>query len=436
MKVTVTSVVPSLQAGSYGTGRVLQITLNVSDSVSVSGGVPKLILDDGGVAVYDPNLSTAMSLVFDYTVVLGQYSQNLAVTQIITNGASVVDNVGESADLSGAITSFSGLQIDGMTLTGPTGASAVPLAENNNGQILGYDATLKSQFVYDPSQKSYVLLPNIITGFASDGKASSLNDSGQLVGFVAPGISTPVVYDIHSNTYINLPLPAAGDELRPEGINDHGLVVGWTYNPVSGSQIGYVYDTISHAIESITTPYGSSNFYAINNNDQIFGLSGAQYFVLDLNTNTYIAVNPPPDASAPFGSNPYLGEPVGITDNGWVYGTYASQNGIQKTFLFNTGTGAYATYPLPEALPASAIGEAIKGIAANGQIVGDILSLPSGAVQYTHSGFVTAGLFTSNSEVVDFNNLSTNQQIAIVVGADPYHGLGGSDVVTLPNVAN
>jgi hypothetical protein len=45
-------------------------------------------------------------------------------------------------------------------------------------------------------------------------------------------------------------------------------------------------------------------------------------------------------------------------------------------------------------------------------------------------------LFTSGADIVDFNNLAPEQQLAIAGGADIYHGLGGSDVVTLPDEAN
>jgi V8-like Glu-specific endopeptidase len=45
-------------------------------------------------------------------------------------------------------------------------------------------------------------------------------------------------------------------------------------------------------------------------------------------------------------------------------------------------------------------------------------------------------LFTIDADAVDFNNLTTDQQAAISDGADIYHGLGGSDVVTLPDEAN
>jgi hypothetical protein len=45
-------------------------------------------------------------------------------------------------------------------------------------------------------------------------------------------------------------------------------------------------------------------------------------------------------------------------------------------------------------------------------------------------------LFTTGADTVDFNNLTANQQAAIAVGANIYLGLGGSDVVTLPDEVN
>jgi hypothetical protein len=47
-----------------------------------------------------------------------------------------------------------------------------------------------------------------------------------------------------------------------------------------------------------------------------------------------------------------------------------------------------------------------------------------------------AMLFTTGADPVNFNNLQPAQQAAIAGGADIYHGFGGNDVVTLPNVAN
>jgi hypothetical protein len=47
-----------------------------------------------------------------------------------------------------------------------------------------------------------------------------------------------------------------------------------------------------------------------------------------------------------------------------------------------------------------------------------------------------APLFTTGADFIDFNNLTTAQQAAVAGGSNIYHGLGGNDVVTLPNQAN
>ena len=49
---------------------------------------------------------------------------------------------------------------------------------------------------------------------------------------------------------------------------------------------------------------------------------------------------------------------------------------------------------------------------------------------------VEQSLFTTGPDIVNFNILTAGQQAAIASGADIYHGLGGSDVVTFPNEAN
>src|SRR5262249_6975186 len=53
----------------------------------------------------------------------------------------------------------------------------------------------------------------------------------------------------------------------------------------------------------------------------------------------------------------------------------------------------------------------------------------------TGTGTIDA-LFTTGTDIVNFNSLQPAQITAIQNNADIYHGLGGNDVVTLPNVAN
>lgn len=47
-----------------------------------------------------------------------------------------------------------------------------------------------------------------------------------------------------------------------------------------------------------------------------------------------------------------------------------------------------------------------------------------------------APLFSNSNDVVNFNALTSAQQAAVAAGADIYHALGGSDVVTLPDLAH
>jgi hypothetical protein len=67
------------------------------------------------------------------------------------------------------------------------------------------------------------------------------------------------------------------------------------------------------------------------------------------------------------------------------------------------------------------------------------LTSASGAIIGTSSATATiqeVALFTTSADSVDFNNLTSAQQAAIAGGANVYNGLGGSDIVTLPSIAN
>jgi hypothetical protein len=63
---------------------------------------------------------------------------------------------------------------------------------------------------------------------------------------------------------------------------------------------------------------------------------------------------------------------------------------------------------------------------------------PNGTIPSISKGIGTGiidALFTTGTDVVNFNNLLSDQQAAIASGADLYDGLGGNDAVTLPNLA-
>jgi hypothetical protein len=109
---SVTQVVASPTSGIEYPGNKVTLTLDMSETVTVSG-TPTLTLNDGGTATYTGGSGTN-ALTFSYTVGAGDTPVSaLAVTQAnLPNGATVQDAGGNAADLSGAVTTLSGLQVD------------------------------------------------------------------------------------------------------------------------------------------------------------------------------------------------------------------------------------------------------------------------------------------------------------------------------------
>ena len=58
----------------------MTLTANMSQAVTVAGGTPTLMLNDGGTATYTGGSGTA-ALTFSYTVLAGQNVADLAVTR-------------------------------------------------------------------------------------------------------------------------------------------------------------------------------------------------------------------------------------------------------------------------------------------------------------------------------------------------------------------
>jgi autotransporter passenger strand-loop-strand repeat protein len=164
----VTAVVPS-QTAEADAGATVQLTLQTSRPVTVdtSGGAPTLTLNDGATATYDATLSVPQSnnLTFDYTVGSNDRSSDLEVTKVNTNGAAIVDALGQPVDFATALNVPTGLQIGPSALTvlsvepsqtvagvGETGeltlamsepaivTGGTPLLDLSNGATAVYDA--------------------------------------------------------------------------------------------------------------------------------------------------------------------------------------------------------------------------------------------------------------------------------------------------------
>ena len=125
---TVTTVAASGQGvtdgvGDLAAGASVTLTVNMSEAVTVTGGVPTLTLNDGGTATYLSGSGTSV-LTFGYTVSAGDNTANLKANSYSLNGAQISDLAGNAADL-GLVTHplAAALQID----TTPPAAPTVPV---------------------------------------------------------------------------------------------------------------------------------------------------------------------------------------------------------------------------------------------------------------------------------------------------------------------
>jgi T5SS/PEP-CTERM-associated repeat protein/uncharacterized repeat protein (TIGR03803 family) len=85
---TVVSIATSPATGAIGAGDVVTFTLGLSAAVTVAGGVPALLLSNGGAANYTGGSGTN-TLRFGYTVAAGQSTADLVVTGLALNGAMI-----------------------------------------------------------------------------------------------------------------------------------------------------------------------------------------------------------------------------------------------------------------------------------------------------------------------------------------------------------
>ncbi|MEG3974854.1 putative Ig domain-containing protein, partial [Microcoleus sp. herbarium8] len=91
----VTSISSTSTDGSYGTGKVIPITVTFTEPVvvDITGGTPTIALNSGGTATYASG-TTTNTLIFNYTVAAGQTSADLdysAIASLALNGGTIND---------------------------------------------------------------------------------------------------------------------------------------------------------------------------------------------------------------------------------------------------------------------------------------------------------------------------------------------------------
>lgn len=233
---TVQSIVVAPSTGDLGPNATVTLAVNFNEAVTVAGGTPSMILNDGGLAMYQGG-SGSSALVFTYTVGAlgsGENTSDLAMAvsnALSLNGATISDETGNAADLSGAdgYNPTGILQID---TTSPnvstiTAATDNGLTDLNTGHVVTITVTT-NEIVNVTGIPTLQLNDSEVAKYVSGTGTNTLNFSYA----VQSGDSTPDL----KVTRLNLPSAAsiqdgAGNNLSGPITQDLALQID-TINPI------------------------------------------------------------------------------------------------------------------------------------------------------------------------------------------------------------
>ena len=249
--------------GALNAGQVVTMTVTMNEAVTISKGIPTLTLNDGGLATYVSGSGTS-ALVFDYTVGNGQFTPNLQISSLNTNGASIADGAGNSISISGLISSIGTLQI------GPQPVLNAVSYNASTGQLTLTGANLET------SPGEYVLSDFTLTG--------QHGVSYQLTGGTvnASSSSSEVVINVN-----------ATDQLALSGLlNQNGTqAADWTTYNLSASS-GWdngnsAVSTIGVNVSNVAAP--TINSVSFNVATSVLTVTGSNF--ADLGNNSGIVLN-------------------------------------------------------------------------------------------------------------------------------------------------
>ncbi|WP_338830264.1 Ig-like domain-containing protein [Bradyrhizobium sp. 27S5] len=137
---------------TLNTGKVVTITVNFSNTVSVTG-TPELPLNDGKAATYVSG-SGSQALVFSYTVQDGDSTSDLQVQSLSLNGGTIKDPGGQDADVTHAATDLH-LVIDAI-------APTVSVAATPTSLLAGQTSTVT--FTFSEAVTGFALSDTTVSG--------------------------------------------------------------------------------------------------------------------------------------------------------------------------------------------------------------------------------------------------------------------------------
>jgi hypothetical protein len=373
---SVASIVASPNSGDWNTGKVITLTLTMSESVTVTG-TPVLALNDGGTAVYKGG-SGSKVLTFTYTVANGQNISALAVTGNNLNGTTVAiqDGLGNQADLSGADVSFPGLAI---------GATVTSISANPSAGDLGAG----KKVVFSVAMSEAVTV-------SGGTPYLSLNDGGQ-ANYVA-GSGTKLL----TFTYTIGALGSGQNvgSLAVTGFNPNGATVYDSnitadtpdLSGVASFAGGPQIDTVAPTVSSV-----AASGAGISNGSGDLDAGNTVTFTVNFSENVTVV------------GAPYLG----LNDGGKA--TYTGGSGTSTlTFTYTVASGQNTADLAVTGL--SANGGSIKDAAGNSAVVTGAITNPPGVLQIDTKAPTISAITTSGAGITSGNgNLDAGKAVVLTV---------------------
>jgi probable HAF family extracellular repeat protein len=243
------------------------------------------------------------------------------------------------------------IQIGGIALT-DLGAGVVPNAINNNGQVVGQDASGQA-FMWDGTMHS--------VGGGTQSCANDINDSGEVVGwFSSSTFNTQFAFKWTSSTGTVMLWPGGGYNASAEAVSNSGTVVGWINSGGVTQSAEWSSGGTMTALFSSTTNHKAMG---IDNTGEVVGVQidssgnpvAGYYWSGHGNTGNWTS------------SFPTFFPLAGLTNSGATAGQYSSSS--QAAYL-PVLIGGQALWVLPK-LSASDLSALAFGLNDEGSVVGE-----------------------------------------------------------------
>jgi hypothetical protein len=269
--------------GSVNIGKVVTFTVTMSEAVTMTGGTPTLLLNDGGTAIYSGGSSTS-TLTFSHTVAAGQATSDLAISSFNLNGATLRDPAGNNADLSAAANydPIGVLQVDAVAPFVTAISIAGSGVTNGNGNV-----NIGRVVTFTVAMSEAVIVTGGTPTFLLNDGGTAIYSGGSGTGTLT--FSHTVVAGQTTSDLAILSFNLDGATLRDPAGNAADLSAATNYNPIGILQVDAVAPfvaAISLAGSGITNGNGRVNIgkvvtFTVTMNEAVIVTGGTPTLLLN-----------------------------------------------------------------------------------------------------------------------------------------------------------